>query len=289
MKRILVTGATGHLGSAVIETLLQEMPSEHISILTRNEAKRAAFENRGFNAFTGSYADLPSLKRAMQDVDTVLLISSGDQGDRMQEHKNVADAAREMGVKTIAYTSRCLRDPESLANQLMVEHFETEAYIQASGLQHVFFRNVLYMDAIPQFIGGNAALENGIFLPAGAGKVAFALRSEMGEAIAHVLLHLTPGNQNYNFTGSKTWTFHDVASALTELSGKEVRYTNVSEDAFSQLMAQKGIPEHQIQKILDFVTDIRQDQEADIYGDLEVALGRKPTELREGLKIILNL
>lgn len=289
MKRILVTGATGHLGSAVIEKMLKEIPSEHISILTRNEEKRKAFENRGFRAFNGSYADPVSLQRAMEDVDTVLLVSAGDQGDRMQEHKNVVDAARETGVQTIAYTSRCLRNPESLANQLMVEHFETEAYIQASGLQHVFFRNVLYMDAIPQFIGGNAALEKGIFLPAGNGEVAFALRSEMGEAIANVLLHLAPGNQIYNFTGSKTWTFQDVASVLTELSGREVRYTDVTEDTFSQLMTQKGIPGQLVKKIVDFVADIRNNQEAEIYGDLEAALGRKPTELREGLKRMFDL
>ena len=44
------------------------------------------------------------------------------------------------------------------------------------------------MDTVPQFIGGKAALERGIFLPAGDGKVAFALRSEMGEAMANVLM-----------------------------------------------------------------------------------------------------
>ncbi len=289
MKRILVTGATGHLGSAVIETLWKEISPEKISIITRKEEKRAAFENRGFNAFTGNYDDLPSLKHAMKDVDMVLLISSGDQGDRLQEHKNVVDAAKEMHVKTIAYTSRSLRNKELLANKLMVEHFETEDYIRASGLQYLFFRNILYMDAIPQFIGGNAALEKGIFLPAGNGKVAFALRSELGEAIANVLLHFESGNQVYNFTGSKAWTFQDVAAALSELSGKEVPYTNVSENTFVQLMEQKGIPEHLVKKIVDFVTDIKNDQEADIYNDLEVALGRKPTGLREGLKIILDL
>ena len=289
MKKILVTGATGHLGSAVIETLQKGISTENISVLTRNEDKRAAFENRGFNAFTGSYEDRSSLERAMSGADTVLLISSGDQGDRMQEHKHVVDAAKVMNVKTIAYTSRSLRDKESLTNKLMVEHFQTEDYIQASGLNYIFFRNILYMDAIPQFIGGNSALEKGIFLPAGDGKVAFALRSEMGEAIATVLLHPEPGNRIYNFTGSEAVTFHDVASVLSRLSGKDVRYTNVSADTFSQSMEQKGIPAQVVKKIVDFVTDIKNDQEAVVYNDLEVALGRKPAGLREGLKKILDL
>ena len=159
----------------------------------------------------------------MLEVDTVLLISSGDQGDRMQEHKNVIDAAMNVGVKNIAYTSRCLHDRKTLANKLMVEHFETEDYIIESGLKYTFFKNILYMDVIPQFIGGSVALEKGIFLPAGDGKVSFALRSEMGEAMANVLLNEKYENKIYNFTGDKTYSFYDVATALTELSGKEVK------------------------------------------------------------------
>ena len=87
MNKILVTGATGQLGSSVIDRLLKKMTSSQISIITRKEEKQAAFQTNGFNAFLGSYDDVNSLEKAMYGVDTVLLISSGDQGDRMQEHK----------------------------------------------------------------------------------------------------------------------------------------------------------------------------------------------------------
>lgn len=284
MNKILVTGATGHLGFAVIETLLTKFSSDQISIITRNEEKRLDFQSKGFNAFLGSYDNLVALEKAMDGVDTVLLISSGDQGDRMQEHRNVIDTAKKVGVKHIAYTSRCLNNRNTLANKLMVEHFETEDYILSSGLKHTFFRNILYMDAIPQFIGGNIALEKGIFLPADDGKVSFALRSEMGEAMAKVLLNNESRNKIYNFTGDKTYSFYDIATALTELSGKEVKYTNVETSAFEGMMKQRNLPEPVIQKIVDFITDIKHNQEADIYNDLENHLGRKPTGLKDGLK-----
>lgn len=289
MNKILVTGATGHLGSKVIETLLRKIPSSQISIITRKEEKRAEFETKGFNAFIGSYDDTASLEKAMSGVDTVLLISSGDQGDRMQEHKNVVDAAKKIGVKQIAYTSRSLRDRNTLANKLMVEHFQTEDYIKASGLKYIFFRNILYMDAIPQFIGGTAALERGIYLPAGEGRVAFALRSEMGEAMANVLLNEKFENNIYNFTGDKTYSFYDIATALSELSGKEVKYNNVDANVFSGMMKQRNVPEPTIQKIIDFITDIKQNQEAEITNDLEIKLGRKPTGLKDGLKQLFEL
>lgn len=289
MNKILITGATGHLGSAVIETLLKKISSNQISVLTRSEEKQAEFQAKGFNAFIGSYDNVAALGKAMLGADNVLLISSGDQGDRMQEHKNVIDTARKSGVKHIAYTSRCLNNRNTLANQLMVEHFETEDYILNSGLSYTFFRNILYMDAIPQFIGGNIALEKGIFLPAGDGKVSFALRSEMGEAMANVLLKTESENKVYNFTGSATYSFYDVATALTQLTGKEVKYTNIDTATFEDLMKQRNLPEPVIKKIVDFITDIKNNQEAAIYNDLEAQLGRKPTGLKDGLKTLFGL
>lgn len=287
--KILVTGAKGHLGSAVIKQLLTKIPSDKISIITRNIEKRDEFQDKGFNALLGSYDDLLSLEKAMNDVDTVLFISGGDQGDMMQEHRNIIDAAKKTGVKNIAYTSRCLRDKATLVNQLMVRHFATEDYIIQSGLKYTFFRNILYMDTIPQFIGGNIALEKGIFLPAGDGKVSFALRSEMGEAMANVLINDEFNNCIYNFTGDKEYSFYDIAKALSELSGKEVKYTNVETAVFEGMMKQRNLPEPVIKKIVDFITDIKNNQESSIYDDLEKALNRKPTNLKEGLKMIFEL
>lgn len=289
MNKILVTGATGHLGSAVIKILLTKISSSQISVITRNEVKKLEFQSKGFNAFLGNYDDIATLENAMNDVDTVLLISAGDQGDRMQEHKNVIDTAKKKGVKHIAYTSRSLRDRTSLVNKLMVEHFETEDYIITSGLQYTFFRNILYMDTIPQFIGGAVALERGIFQPAGDGKVAFALRSEMGEAMANVLMKKEIDNKVYNFTGNKAYSFYDIATALSELSGKVVKYTDVDAETFSGMMKQRNLPEFLIQKILDFITDIKNNQEAGISNELEINLGRKPTGLKEGLKLLFDL
>ena len=289
MNKILVTGATGHLGTSVLETLVKQISPQQINVISRKEENLAAMKAQGFNIFVASYDDVASLERAMQGVDNALLISSGDQGDRMQEHKNVIDTAKKCGVQNITYTSRALRDRTTLANKLMKEHFETEDYIVASGLNYIFFRNALYMDAIPQFIGGNMAIERGIFQPAGDGKVAFALRSEMGEAMANVLLNDNFKNQIYNFTGDKTYSFYDIATALSELSGKTVKYTAIDENTYSEMMQQRNIPTFLIRKILDFITDIKHNQEADIYPDLENALGRKPTNLKEGLKNLFKL
>ncbi len=283
MNRLLVTGATGQMGRIVIETLLKKISASQIAVITRKEEKRAELEAQGFAAYLADYDNPSALEKAMHGVDTVLLISAGDEGDRMHQHKNVVDAAKKANVQGIAYTSRALRDRATLANRLMLDHFATEEYIQASGLNYVFFRNILYMDVIPLFVG-KQVVETGIFQPAGDGKVAFALRREMAEAMAHVLMNEPCRNQTYHFTGSKAYSFYDIAQALTELSGKPVRYTAVETPGFVAMMQQRGVAEPMLKKIVDFVTDIRHDQEADVYPDLEIVLGRQPTALKEGLK-----
>ena len=288
MNRILITGATGVLGSSVIETLVKKIPSKQITILTRKEEKRVEFQAKGFQAFLGDYNDIISLEKAMKDVDTVLLISAGDQGDRMQEHKNVIDTAKKAGVKNIAYTSRSLKNRATLCNKLMLEHFETEDYIQQNGLQYIFFRNALYMEVIPIFVG-KQVLETGIFQPAGNGKVAYALRQEQGEVMANVLLNENFDNQTYKFTATQAYSFYDIATTLTELSGKEVNYTPIDISESEIRMQQKGFADAVIKKITNFHLDIKNGQEDEITHDLEQKLGRKPVALKEGLKIIFDL
>jgi NAD(P)H dehydrogenase (quinone) len=285
---ILVTGATGHLGSATINSLLKNCPPSQLAALVRHENKAAALKESGVNIRVGSYDDTASLDKAMQGVEKVLLIAGTDEDNRVQQHKNVVDAAKKAGVSFIAYTSRTLKDRSTMANQLMEGHFQTEDYIMASGLTYALFRNVLYMDAIPQFVGANV-FDTGIHLPAGHGRVPFALRKEMGEAIANGLVANTSVNKVYTLTGSQAYSFADVAATLTDLTGKEVTYTPTEPSTFATQLKERGMPDMIVQRIIGFLTDIKNGQEDEVSSDLENLLGRKPASLKEGLKALYNL
>lgn len=285
---ILVTGATGHLGSATIDFLLKKIPAARIAGLARDEKKASGLKEKGIDVRLGSYDDPASLDKAMQGVEKVLLVSGGDAGNALEQHQHVVDAAKGAGVKCIAYTSRALKDRSTLANQLMKRHFDTEDRIKESGLNYIFFRNILYMDTLPLF-AGEKVFDNGIRLPAGQGKVAFALRSEMGEGIANVLTSGNCDNKIYSFTGSSAYSFYDVAHVLTELSGKKVNYTPVEQTVFEAQMKERGVPGAVIERTAGFMTDIKNGQEEEVSADLEQILGRRPTSLKEGLKILFRL
>ena len=287
MNKILVTGATGKLGRTVIETLVKKLPANRIVALVRDEAKAADLKEKGVDIRLGDYDDTASLDRAMQGVEKVLLISGGNAKNGLAQHQNVVDAAKKAGVKCIAYTSRCLKDRNTLVNQLMKRHFETEDYIKESGLPYILFRNILYMDSMTFFLG-EKVLDTGVYLPAGDGKASFALRSDMGEAIGNVLSGNDCNNRIYDFTGTETYSFYDVATALTELSGKKVNYTPVEPETYQAHTTQLGMPAFVIGMVIGFMTDIKNGQEEKVSADLENILGRKPASLKEGLKILLG-
>lgn len=286
--KYLITGATGHLGGAVLDSLLQKISANNISTLSRKQEMVAEMQNKGMNAFLGSYDDIASLEKAMYNIDMVLLISSTDEGNRIKQHENVVNTAKKMGVKCIAYTSRSLENKSTLENHLMLEHFKTEEYIINSSLKYIIFRNALYMDVLPLFVG-KQVFDKGIFQPAGNGKVAFALRKEMGEAIANVLSEENCNNSIYHFTGTEAYSFNDVGDTLTELSGKDVKYTPLNIPDFKDKMKDTGLPEQMVQKIINFNTDIKNGQESYVSNDLENKLGRKPATLQEGLKLLFKL
>lgn len=286
---ILITGATGKIGGAVIRQLLTKMPASRLAALVRDAGKAADLAAAGLSIRTGNYDDTASLHAAMQGIEKVLLVSGGNAENGLQQHQNVVDAAKKAGVKCMAYTSRSLKDRHTLVNGMMVRHFETEDYIKESGLSYVLFRNSLYMDVLPMFVGAKVVDEGAFRLPAGGGKVSFALRSDMGEAIANVLSEDDCNNKTYNFTGGGPYSFEDVAAALAELSGREVKYAAVTPPEFAELMKGKKQPGFITRMITAFATDIEAGQESTVSADLADKLGRKPASLKEGLKTLFQL
>ena len=287
---ILITGATGQLGGQVIQTLLRKnVPATQIAALVRDEKKAADLKEKGIAIRIGEYDNKPSLEQAMNGIDKVLLVSGLDMTKVVQQHQNVVDAALKAHVKCLAYTSNCLRDPGTVVNSIMLTHVQTEDYIQASGLNYIIFRNVLYMDSMAMFMLGNRVPETGIALPAGQGRVSYALRSDQAEAIGNVLAQEDCGNRVYNFTNSRTYSFYDVADALSELTGKHISYSPVDMQTYKDRARQQGIPQQAVEAMESFMTDIQNGQGSTLSPDLEEALGRKPTDLKAGLKVLLNL
>src|SRR3954462_11441157 len=120
---IVVTGATGKLGSLVVEALLEKVPAKEIAVAVRNPQKAAAFAARGVEVRTADYAKPETLTTAFAGVEKLLLISSSEVGQRAPQHLAVIAAAKKAGVKFVVYTSILKADTSKLV--LAAEHKAT--------------------------------------------------------------------------------------------------------------------------------------------------------------------
>ena len=151
---IAVTGATGQLGRLVIESLKRKSTGEPIVALVRSPEKAS---DLGVEARAFDYAQPETLAPALAGIDTLLLISSSEVGQREAQHRNVIEAAKTAGLKRIVYTSllHADRSPISLGE----EHRATEALLASSGIPTTLLRNGWYTENYTGSIP--AALENG--------------------------------------------------------------------------------------------------------------------------------
>lgn len=221
---ILVTGATGNLGKATINSLLNKgIPVNDITALVRDETKAAEFKSKGIQVKVGDYEDFESLKSAFQGVDKLLLISSSsDIAHRFEQHKNVINAARETGVGHIIYTSFDMKNlQQSIMGKEVQYHAYTADYLKQIAIPYTLMDNTMYADMIP-FLSGKDILNNGIYIPAGDGKTPFLPITEMAEANAVVMT--TPGHENkeYIIAAETAFSFAEIAEQLSDITGKKI-------------------------------------------------------------------
>lgn len=283
---ILVTGATGQLGGAVVGKLLKHLPTDEFAIFARDEEKARHFADKSVEVRIGDFDDQASLDKAMEGVSKILLIPT-IAPHRLEQNKRVVDTAVRSGVRHIVFAGISHRNIEASVVEGLDAHFKTEDYIRESGLTYTFLRNNLYMDTLP-FYAGEKVFETGFYLPAGSGKVPFALRREMGEAAANVLMQNGHENKIYEIAGSAMYSYKDVANVLSKVSGRKVTYTAAETVVFTQQLKAAGIDDFIVFVVAGFNVDIKNGQYEIVTHDLEKLLGRKPADLEEGIKEVFG-
>lgn len=284
---ILVTGATGHLGQSVVQQLKQHLSKNEFAVLARNKDKAKSYINEHIEVRLADFNEPQTLEDTFKGIDKLLLISTMEQ-NRFEQHQHVIDAAKKSGVKHIVYTSLAIQNIETSAvKDLMISHFQTEEYIKQSGLTYTILRNTMYAEAIPQIIG-ERALEMGIHVAGGDGKVPYVLRAELGEATANLLMQNGHENQTYDFVGSHAYSYQDIAELLSKIKAEKVDYQELNNDAYRELLKNIGLPEFLIYLTHGTVLDIQQHQYEVHSPILEELLGRPSTALDQYLQRVYS-
>lgn len=277
---IVVTGASGQLGRLVIEDLKQRVAAAEIVAAARTPEKAA---DLGVEVREADYDRPETLKSALQGATKVLLISGIDP-NRVQQHAAVVDAAKEVGA-TLVYTSAAKADTTEAG--LAADHRATEEYIKASGVTYTILRNNWYHENYAQSITTAPQL-GAVYGAAGDGRIALASRADYAAGAAAVLAGTGHDGKVYELAGDTAWTLADLAAEISKVTGKEVTYQNLPKDDYAGVLAGAGLPAPFAELMADVDVNISRGWLADTPGTLGDLIGRPTRTIGEYVRSLLG-
>lgn len=283
---IVVTGATGHLGRLVVEELLARgVPADEVVATGRAIEKIKDLADRGVQTRPIDYDDPDSLRSACAGADKVLLISGSEVGKRVAQHKNAIAAAADAGVGLLVYTSIANADRSTIA--LADDHRATEEALAAADVPVTVLRNSWYLEnytgQLPVY------LEHGAILGcAGDGRVSAATRADYAAAAAAVLTSDGHAGRTYELGGDGAFSMSELAAAVTELSGREVVYRDLSEPEYVAALTAAGVPAAFAAGLANADRGLARGDLLVETGDLSRLAGGPTTTMREAISAALQ-
>jgi NAD(P)H dehydrogenase (quinone) len=244
---IVITGASGAFGRMAAERLLTKVDPAQLVLVTRNPGALGDFAARGATVRFGDFDQPESLPAAFAGGEKLLLISTLDVGERRRrQHKTAIDGAVAAGVRHVIYTSSVGIHPRSPAF-VIEDHLFTEESLRRSGLHFTFMRDAQYAEVITTMIAPGAVASGEWLSSAADGCMAFISKKDCVESAVAVLT--TPGHEGavYEITGPELLTFADCARIAAEVTGRPIRYVNVSHEVMQARFDAAGVPRRHIE------------------------------------------
>ena len=235
---IAVTGASGGIGGRVARALAAE--GAPLRLVVRDASRAPDLDAE---MAVASYRDGAAMRAALEDADTVYLVSAGESADRVAEHFSAVDAAVAAGVQRLVYVSFMGAAPDT-AFTFARDHAATEERIRASGLEHTFLRSCMYAEYVPLFASAEGVIQG----PAGDGRAAFVSRDDVADVAAAVLAAPAEHDgRTYDVTGPEALNLDEAAAILSEAAGRTVVYERETLEQARASRCPSGAPDWEIE------------------------------------------
>jgi len=283
---LVLTGATGRLGSQVLDHVLRRVPAHSVGISVRDPAKAADLAARGVRVRAGDFTDPAGLQHAFEGADRVLVISAAIRGPGAVEANLAAvDAALAAGASRILYTSHQAASPDSLFAPQRT-HAATEEHLLALGIPFTALRHGFYASTLRFSVGD--ALRTGRLVAPADGPVSWTAHADLAEAAATALTQdgvldgVTPP-----LTAAEALDLESVAGVLGELTGRTITRVVVPDDEWAAAAVDGGMPAAAAEFTLGMYRASRRGEFDVTDPTLGALLGRRPTSARTELEAIV--
>ena len=239
---IIVTGATGQLGSRIVRRLLERVPADTVGVSVRDVAAAAEHEARGVRVRRGDFTDPATLTAAFEGAGTVLVVSAAIRGDdAVRANVAALDAARAAGARRILYTSHQAASHDSLFPPMRT-HAATEDHLAGLGVPFTALRNGFYATTLGHHVAG--ALETGELVLPKDGPVSWTAHADLADAAAAALTGSAGGLDGVTapLTATELLDFDDVAALLGDLTGRPVTRVVVDDADWRAAAVDRGMP-----------------------------------------------
>jgi len=282
-KRLLVTGASGNLGKAVVAEL-RRLGAKAVIAATRTPGKLQELAALGVEEREADFDRPETLQAAFRGVERLLLVSTDSLHApevRIKQHRAAIQAAVGAGVEHVVYTSLPNAHPTE-GPSIPDDHFWTEVALFESGLYWTILRNNLYAEVILRF--AHFALKTGKLVAATRSQGrSYVTREDCARTAAAVLLNST-GKAIYDVTGPAAVTHEQVASVLSRLSGKSIQHVNVTPEEVEKGLVAAGIPQFAARSVRELDEETSRGYHAIVTTTVTNLTGREPVSVENFLQ-----
>jgi len=275
--KILITGATGNVGTAVVDTL--STTDVNLRALAHDEAKAQSLRDRGVEVVVGDFLEPETMVPALEGVHTVFLLTPIHPG-QVSQASNVVKAAKNSGNDPRIVRLSVHQASHEAPSRNTRQHAEIEDELASSGLPYTFLRPQSFMQNT-LMAARTVASEGRIYQPFKDGKLGMIDARDIGEVAAKVLTEEGHEGKTYTLTGPAAISFHDVAQALSEVLGKEVSYINIPLEKAKEAMINMSISEWRADVLIEYAKAHSEGYSNFTTEDVEQLTGHPATSYKE--------
>lgn len=276
-RKILVTGATGNVGTALLSYL--DTTENDVSALTHDESKAQSLRDQGLEVVVGDLSQQDTLGPAVMGVDTIFLLTP-PVPEQVSIASNAIKAAKIVGNNPRIVRLSVMQASHDAPTRISRQHAVIEDEIKSSGLPYTLLRPHYYMQNT-LMAAHNVASEGRVYQPFKDGKLGMIDVREIGEVAAKVLTEEGHEGKTYTLTGPASISFYDVAGALSEVLDKEVEYVDISLEEAKESLLIMGFSEWMVEALNEYAKAYGEGYGHFTTDDVEQLTGHPATSYKE--------
>lgn len=283
-ESILVTGATGNIGSEVVKELLSDAPDVSIkaAVHSSQNVKKVKSDAR-VKVIQIDYNEPETVREALNGVDKLFLLTP-DVPNAADLASNVVIEAKKAGIKQIVKQSVMGAALEADVGTMRL-HRQVEKFIEQSGIPFTFLRPNEFMQNFINFHSPSIRGNNAFYIPLEDAKVSLVdVRDIAGVAVKSLIDEDKHKNKTYLITGPEALSYHQVAEILSNTTGRKINYVNISDGEARSAMKEIGMSDWLINTVSELSEYFRKGKASEISPAVEDVTGNKPISFSQFAK-----